>query len=346
MKIENRLKAKMRKAGKKKSKMNPRETNDIFERCGMIIPSQLHAINYFNRKPIAAFNPGASEIYDGNKIDIYPRIHFPGIYSQSPAVIGKFQLNVDDLIKNHMHHNNYSMEILLYPTNPWELIGCEDARIFGKKDDESVLYTGWGICDGEKKSVLGMMHGNEKNYFRIGESHSMKEYIPFSNKDAAILSISHYGKMRILTRLHFGDDHHFCWSGEAWNDTYEIIEETLEVQMIPNDEEDRIGWSTNAVKISSNEYLVGWHAILKQTWQYNNGLAIVDESGNLKAISDYLLVPQGIDEWVGNRYGVIFGCGLVKYKDQLIWVGGISDWAIGIFHTDFEKAMSQMRWIK
>ena len=65
----------------------------------------------------------------------------------------------------------------------------------------------------------------------------------------------------------------------------------------------------------------------------------------MKAVSDYLLVPQGIDEWVRNRYGVIFGCGLVKYNDQLIWVGGISDWAIGIFHTDFEKAMSQMRWI-
>lgn len=343
IKIEEHLKDKMRHATKERSTINSRGTNDIFERSCVISPSQLYTINHFDREPIAAFNPGASDVYGGNKIDIYPRIHFPGIYSQSPAVVGKFQLNADKLIKNHMPHQYYSTEIILYPTNPWELIGCEDTRIFGEQGEEYVLYTGWGICDGEKKSVLGMQHGGKKNYFAIEDSEG-NEHTPFSNKDAAILNID-CGMAQMLTRLHLGDGDQFCWSCEACIDAYKILEESLEIQLIPNGDEDRIGWSTNAVKISSNEYLVGWHAILKQTWQYNNGLAIVDELGNLKAISDYLLVPHGRNEWIGNRYGVIFGCGLVKYKDRLIWVGGISDWAIGIFHTDFEKAMSQMRWI-
>ena len=340
--IEDKLKDKMYRA-KKDYVEQPRKTNDIFARAGIIIPNQIVTTNYFDRTPIAAFNPGVSEVYNGSKIDVYPRLHFDGIYNQSPAVIGKFQLNIEEFLNRDGMLEQIQTKIVIYPTNPWELIGCEDPRIFEKDQERYTLYTGWGICDGEKKSVLGIQNEDKKDYFIIEDSKG-NTYTPFSNKDAAILYIE-CDIAQMMTRLHLGDGDQFCWSCGAYTDTNRIIEESLEVQLIPNENEDRIGLSTNAVKLSQNEYLIGWHATLKKDWRYVNGLALVDSLGNLKAITDYLLVPQGIKEWVGNRYGVIFGCGLVRYKDQLIWVGGISDWAIGVFHTDFEKAMSEMRWI-
>jgi predicted GH43/DUF377 family glycosyl hydrolase len=39
----------------------------------------------------------------------------------------------------------------------------------------------------------------------------------------------------------------------------------------------------------------------------------------------------------------MFGNGLVRYKDQLIWVGGVGDYAIGIFTTPIERVLEKLR---
>lgn len=343
--IEDSLKAKIKEAKNKKRRHRIAETNNIFDRIAVISPGALRTTNYFNRTPIAAFNPGASSVYGGSKIDIYPRLNYDCVYNQSPSAIGKFQVDLDAVFRTGDDPAFCSTELVIYPQYPCEIHGCEDPRVYQKNGDRHILYIGWGTCDGENKSVLVLSSGKEKDYFRISRRNDMTEYTPFSNKDAAILNYSVDHRLDLLLRLDLGDKNLFCWSGEGWADTYEIIEDTLEVQMIPNDYESRVGWSTNTIPFNKHEYLVGWHATMKHNLEYRNGLALVDEMGNLKAISDYLLTPQGIEEWVGNRYGVIFGCGLVKYKDQLVWIGGISDWAIGIFTVDMETALSELRWI-
>ena len=55
------------------------------------------------------------------------------------------------------------------------------------------------------------------------------------------------------------------------------------------------------------------------------------------------MVPKGIEEEYGDRPLVIFGDGLLAYKEKLIWVGGISDYGIGIFMTDLDKALEKIR---
>jgi predicted GH43/DUF377 family glycosyl hydrolase len=72
----------------------------------------------------------------------------------------------------------------------------------------------------------------------------------------------------------------------------------------------------------------------------------VDGDGNLLAVSDYLLEPKGLKEDYGDRPHVIFGCGLAKYGKYLLWIGGISDYAIGVFATELHKVMEKLRWIK
>jgi predicted GH43/DUF377 family glycosyl hydrolase len=102
-------------------------------------------------------------------------------------------------------------------------------------------------------------------------------------------------------------------------------------------------WSTNALPMGNDEYLVGWHGVSRDDQAYRNGLALVDGEGYVRAISDYLLVPQGLNECYGDRPHTMFGNGLVRHKDQLIWVGGVGDYAIGIFTTPIERALERLR---
>lgn len=84
-------------------------------------------------------------------------------------------------------------------------------------------------------------------------------------------------------------------------------------------------------------YLVGWHAVLKDL-TYKNGLALVDGRGRLLGTTNYVLSPKGVIEEYGDRIRVIFGCGLVVYEGRVIWIGGVSDWAIGVLRRVKERS--------
>ena len=62
--------------------------------------------------------------------------------------------------------------------------------------------------------------------------------------------------------------------------------------LFPEKWELKAGWSTNTVKIGFNEYLVGWHAIHKETNAYLNGFCLISDDERLLAVSDYLLAPK------------------------------------------------------
>ncbi len=49
---------------------------------------------------------------------------------------------------------------------------------------------------------------------------------------------------------------------------------------------------------------------------------------------------------MGIVHRLFFGDGLVLYKEYLIWVGGISDYAIGVFTVEVEKALEKLKWIR
>lgn len=334
--IEENLKGKIRKSFQTLKWQRERRIKfcDIFDREDVILPSDLRADEFYDRVPIAAFNPGAGEIKNG-KVDIYPRINFDCIYNQSPSVIGKFQYDLE----RNPHH--YILDIEIYPDRRSELRGCEDPRIYEDDAIFNVLYTGWGVnVDNDPKAYL-MLYGNgKKDFFVISSKNGF--YLPDSNKDAAILNFKK-SEIRMLARSCLSGGEQVCWSCTGTLEPTEMLEETFEVQLVPNIHEKGVGWSTNAIKLSKSEYLIGWHSIRKSNLMYANGLAIVDEFGNLKGISDYLLYPQGKKEWIGNHYGVIFGCGLRQWKDRLYWFGGISDWAIGIFSVDMDKALSSIK---
>lgn len=148
-------------------------------------------------------------------------------------------------------------------------------------------------------------------------------------KDSLFLRVS--GNRAVMACRPSLGETEICWIGDADIDSLLLHASTMRPVLANEEWEFKVGWSTNAVKLSSNEYLVGRHGVLREDYSYREGLALLDADGELLAISSYVLSPRGILEEYGDRPLVVFGNGLVGYKDLLIWIGGVSDYAIGFF---------------
>ena len=321
---------------------------DVFSLRYYIPPSDLWIANYLRPRPIAAFNPGA--LLRGDKLLVFPRLVFD--YYSYTSSIGVFELAIQEVLTGKISRP-LETKIILWPHALWEFgHGCEDPRVSSFEDSIYMLYTGAGhryegnLDEGNlvPHSVQGFAELDShfevvrRGCFSIvGHGTSL---VP-SMKDSALLATDGRSAS-MLVRPDFRGVA-LCWRAEADLGRMQIPEESLEPVFVPEKWEHKVGWSTNAVEISEGEYLVGWHGVAKDDLSYKNGLALVDRKGKLLAISDYLLAPRGLEENYGDRPFVIFGGGLVSYEDHLIWIGGISDYAIGIFIADLNTATSRLK---
>jgi len=345
--IEKRLWSKAEQHVQSLEGLREPKVEDIFTRRYYISPQDLLITNYSRTQPVAAFNPGALE-RDG-KLLVFPRLVFD--YYTYNSSIGVFELDIEKVIQGRIE-TPLETEIVLWPEKIWEFgHGCEDPRVMAVNAGTYMLYTGSKHYQlhGQliKKSVLGFaeldrsFNVQRRGYFTTVDG---KESVVLSNKDSAFIEIDG-NNATMLTRPDLQGEA-LCWRAIADLDSLTIPEESMEPVLAPESWEEKVGWSTNTVKLSNNEYLVGWHAVLKEDLSYKNGLAIVDGSGALLAISNYLLAPKGLQESYGDRSLVIFGDGLVRYKNRIIWIGGISDYGIGIFIAELEEALEKLKRIK
>lgn len=312
------------------------------------MPSNLAVTNFKPKPPVAVFNPGA--VIDGNDLVVFPRIIFG--YYKYVSSIGVFRIPVEDVLAGEIPER-IETKIIVWPTSLWEFLGCEDARAFKKDDRFLLLYTGKGYyetTDGslERRDVLAYAEltrdytNVKKDYFKIMAGGNI--YHPKANKDSTFLQLD--SKKTVLMMRPEINGILLGWKSIADTENLTIDVNTLEPVLVYEDWEFKVGWSTNAVKISSNEYLIGWHGVHRHDYSYRNGLALVDDQGNLLGITDYILAPRGLVEEYGDRSLVIFGDGLLLYKDQIIWIGGVSDYSIGFFATPLEKALELFKSVK
>ena len=345
LKLEEKLKRRAARCALKN--LRRKDVDDVFERSLYLFPQNFRVVNY-PREPVASFNP-AIVFYKNEEVHILPRLIFEYYTYVSSIGITK-KVPIQKLIEGKIR--NLDVQVVLHPTFLWEILGCEDPRTQMVGEQMLMLYTGKGLVQEgkrkERKDVLALanldasFNVKRKGFFKI--TWDGEEFTPPSNKDAAFLKI---GKDRasMLVRPEIGGKR-ICWRCEASLSNLTLDGKTLEPVMANEPWEEKVGWSTNAVKLSSNEYLVGWHGVLKEEESYKNGLAIVDEEGALLAVSDYLLSPKNLPEMYGDKPLTIFGCGLIIYKEYLIWVGGISDYGIAVFKADLEKVLEKVRWIR
>ena len=321
-----------------------REVN-LFRRRFYIPPSKIRIKNYIRETPSAVFNPAV--FLDEKKVFIFPRLIFD--YYKYTSSIGVFKIDLDDLLNGKVDRI-FETEILLWPSDITDFLGCEDPRIHLHDDTIYMLYTGKGYELGdttESKRIdylyLAKMNRNfeilEKRYFRVLKDDG-ELVIPLSNKDSAFIEIEGE-KAVMLTRPMMERGNLFCYGAVA--DLENMILHDLRVIMKPEEWEYKVGWSTNAVKMRDGEYLVGWHAVLRRDLSYRSGFAIVNEKGELIAVSDYTLFPSNLNEEYGDRALVIFGDGLLLVEDEIVWIGGVGDYSIGIFIANLKDVLQNMR---
>ncbi|RLE93419.1 MAG: glycosidase [Thermoprotei archaeon] len=341
--IEDCLFEKAKKSLSAKRGLRKPETTDLFKRLLYIGPEDVTIVNY-RRKPVSFFNPGAVVV--GDKVRVFPRVIFD--YYKYVSSIGYFELNIDDLLEGSKPEK-IEAKIVLWPKSLWEFLGCEDARASFSEDKYFILYTGKGYYEKapevlERKDFLGFAVFDKqltllkRGYFSI--IHGDEKYLPKSMKDSALLD--HRKESVLLVRPDIRGIK-VAWKSLADLDELSIHLTSLEPILVNEEWEAKVGWSTNAVKISSNEYLVGWHAVVRSDYSYRNGVALVNSDGELEAVSNYILAPKGLAEEYGDRPLVIFGDGLIKYKEWLIWVGGVSDYAIGFFAAEIDKVLDSLK---
>mgnify|MGYP003875028365 CR=1 FL=1 len=367
MDIEKMIYQKMEKFLKRNRGLRKKKFNDIFKRSMYISPSTLEVLytppgsdvaGKFPEPPVAAFNPGA--VLEDRTLYIFPRVHFDYFYY--PAAVGVGKMDAEEAIepsehtvdrKTRMLKRRFPVKLIFWPECNYDFEGTEDPRVQRIGDRKLMLYTGKGrYYEGNslrKRVVLSLAEFNRswetperRGYFVVeldGE-----RYVPPSNKDSAFLWVRGEEAM-MLTRPEVRG-RRLCWKARANLKERTIYGEELEPVLGTEKGEDKVGWSTNPVKVSEG-YLVGWHAVLQRDSSYNNGLALIDRDGELLAVSEYLLFPDKRNpiEAMGDRPLTLFGCGLVRYRDYLIWIGGLGDKRIGIFVTELERALSELRYL-
>jgi predicted GH43/DUF377 family glycosyl hydrolase len=344
--VEKRLWKQARNAIHTLQGLRSPKVNDIFDQRFYIAPTDLVVKNYLRPTPIAAFNPGA--VLKNGRLLIFPRLVFD--YFTYTSSIGVFDIPIDKALRGQIP-KPLSTRIILWPKEPWEFgPGCEDPRVAMWNREIYILYTGARQYNEDHKVPIKPVQGiarfssslelRSRNYFSIHGKGKDEVFTP-SAKDSALLAPKNE-KAVLLWRPRIGDLS-LCWRGEADLGEYSIAEESMDPVLVPERWESRVGWSTNALPMGKDEYLVGWHGVSRDDQAYRDGLALVDGEGYVRAISDYLLVPQGLNECYGDRPQTMFGNGLIQYQDKLIWVGGIGDYAIGIFTAPIERALERLR---
>jgi len=320
-------------------------TIDVFERRSTIWPQDIVVPELGDRNPYAAFNPGA--VLDGGYVEVFPRL-ITG-YFWYTSVIGYFRVRLSELLEG-VYEKPVRAKIVIHPSNRLDLAGCEDPRVDKIEDKYYVLYTALEpladrvhAVNAVSRQGLAILSNDlvveEKHVIRIIDRSGSAIELP-EVKDAALL---HGGeRLSILIRPDIRGVK-ACWSAPLRG--YNVAAEEMKPLLLPEPWEHKVGCSTNAVEIGKREYLVAWHGV-GLDMVYRTGFAVVSDEGELLAITrHYLLEPRTVQEYSGERPGVVFGCGLLRKGDMLVFVGGVADTAIGVYTAELDKVLEHMVWL-
>ncbi len=332
--VEKALKAERELSGTREGKL----VEGVFERLGYLTAEHFHVTNY-PRKPLVAFNPSA--VLEDDTLKLFVRFVFD--YYDYVSSIGVSEVKVDKL--ERLCCSKLNARLVIYPTTVHEIKrGAEDPRAHKFRDGYLIFYTAVGLRDGDLWPKQGFalldknMNVTKKGVLRLGGK------FPPSWKNTTM--IKDFGReISVLTRPWI-EGHEVAWRAKVNIDTWEVDPESMDVVMVPESFEIKVGISTTPVKIGSDEYLVGWHGIMKNDMSYRNGIMVVNGEGEVLGVSEYLLFPQTIEELYGDRPMVIYGCGLVRYKEYIYWIGGIADYGIGVYRAELEELMEHVKWLR
>jgi len=114
--------------------------------------------------------------------------------------------------------------------------------------------------------------------------------------------------------------------------------------LLPDVDERKTGGNC-AVKISSNEYMLIFHAVDRHGI-YHHYAALFNDMGELLGMSTEPIISPSIGVYSGLRPSTVFACGAMLYNDKLLVSAGRDDEITIIFEGDVEEVLQSLRFLK
>lgn len=267
---------------------------------------------------LIATNPGG--YVDNGKLVILPRLGITDDFCKT--VIGicePIDMNNLDTI-NHIHTK---VIITAAPTYN----GVEDARI--TEDGKRVLFVATNDR-GPQTSLYDMVSGVSKPLW-------YNRNIVQTGRDAVFIN-----NKVLIFRPEIEGLPSYSASYEISKKHIIITGELIKILEAKKSERKR-GFSTNVVKLRKNENLIAYHAVINNKYaEYQQGFMLLNDAGIPQAESLLILKTEGALQG-GRRPYTLFGCGLVKYRERIYFIGGVGDSMVAILSADITDILSEMK---
>jgi predicted GH43/DUF377 family glycosyl hydrolase len=300
----------------------------MFKQHAILFGKQFVMSNY-PEMPLIAWNPA---VYQRNsKMVLLPRLHFDNkFYVSSLGLCQPIAFKEVETYNNGAR--SIKTKLIKYPASDNDIRGVGDPKI--TEDGRRILTGGIGRVFGEStltaQTTMSVFDGDKitasKPFLFLGSEINTGRDAVFLNGNT-LLFRPEREPFRTYRAKYTETDSHIV-----------ISKQEVLPQLDKTKDAFKQGISTNAVGVSKEVYLVGYHAKLISRAEYRNGFLLLDKDGNITGMTDLILRTEGISRYA-HRPFTIFGCGLILHKDKLWWAGGIGDSWIGIFSIDLDDVM-------
>lgn len=330
------------------------ETRDIVKRLGVLSPNRVFINNYPMSTPSAVFN--ASLVVEGEEAKIYARIII-GYYKYVSGIV-EITIPLDDIFSGNINLNYYASRIVIAPSTKYDLWGTEDPRTYRIGEAIYMTYTGRTInyfnpaVRIERTLPVTAVREPDDKWRKVfvhrlpGEL----EDAMVSNKDAYIVVVG--DTKYFFHRPHMIDENYYLLVGREWKKILEdelteiLVDNNIEV-MRPLPREDKLGWSTPAVRIGRNKVLAFIHGVDREIGAYRIFVAEIELSNGEVTVSAvtprYIMEPREPFEVFGDRPYTIFPCGVEKFDDnRLLLTYGAGDFMVGFGLIDLDELYGEL----
>lgn len=301
-----------------------------FERIGIIMRPREEQLGKFAR-----FNPGVV-VKDGIVHMLYRATD--GMITDSKNYISSIGYAKLDLEGNILYDSN---EKVIYPTNCFEVFGCEDPRIVEFEGAYYIFYTAF---DGETARVAIAKTLDFKNFDKLGViSHFAWD------KDAFILSERINGKIVYIHRvapniqIDYFDSIEELFSEKSWLGYENHVNDSVIMKSKYDWEFSKVGGSIPPLKTEKGWIFI-YHGVDKNQI-YRAGVALLDLNNPSKVLARIpypLLEPVEDYELFGDVDNVVFPEGAYIYQGTLFIYYGAADKYIAIAKLNVDELLTEL----
>jgi len=342
---------------KKLNDMRRPECKDMATRLGVITADRIFLKNFPQRHPVTAFNPAL--LIRGERVHVYARLIL-GYYKYVSAV-ARIDFSLEDFEEHYVMFNQYSAELVVWPSNRYDIWGVEDPRVQTLGNKLIMIYAGrtcfyFSTINRERTVPViattedPYAYWDKLAYFTLPKK--MKERM-ITNKDVVLLETT--DRLFVLHRPHLEGERLSLWIGEipkeellkpVGEEVKGLLIDNNTLVMEPAKFEDRVGWGAPLIKVGDDEWLAIIHSrgvdeiyrLIALTLTYDGDYPRI--SG---VVPYYVMEPKEVYERFGDRPGVVFPCGAQKVKDKLLISYGAADSFVAFAQFSIDDLLSEMK---